>query len=478
MNEIFVNNFLALCAIPHPSGHEEAISRYLYERALSKGLTARRDRAGNVVIDRPAAPGFENAPLTILQAHMDMVAVGRPGSDYDPLTSPIQVVREGKSLRALDSSLGADDGAGVALIQQLLEDENLRCGPLRGILTVDEETGMSGADSLDPAELDARYLLNLDWETAGSLCCSCAGGELYRFTFSPSRKAPEPGCALELKVSGLLGGHSGTTIHTGRANAIQTIAGIVRSALDARLHVELATIEGGSASNAIPNAASVTLVVPEEEMDQFRSLFKAAQVRFLMRMGGKEKNAAFSLQPTEMPETVLTHSHAQALLRFMTEAVIGVHTMSSLHPELVESSANLSEVHDRNGVLFCEIYQRSSEPAVTLRMEDGYRTLATACGAKMSHLQGSPAWPEKPGSRLMEICLESYRDLTGEEMVVEAVHAGLECGAWAQKAPELDMISIGPDVMDIHSPYETLDLNSVELLDRLVRSILSEISRE
>ena len=478
MNEIFINNFMALCAIPHPSGHEDAISRYIYERALSKGLTARRDAAGNVVIDRSASPGFENAPLTILQAHMDMVAVGRPGSDYDPLTSPITVVREGKSLRALDSSLGADDGAGVALIQQLLEDEHLRCGALRGILTVDEETGMSGAEALDPAELDAKYLLNLDWETAGSLCCSCAGGELYRFTFAPSRKAPEAGVALELKVSGFLGGHSGTTIHTGRANAIQTIAGIIRSALDAKLHVELATIDGGSASNAIPNSASAVLVVPENELDQFRSLLRSAQVRFLMRFGGKEKNAGFSLHNVDMPELVLTHSHCMALLRFMTEAVIGVHTMSSLHPELVESSANLSEVHDRNGVIYCEIYQRSSEPAVTQRMEDGYRALAKDCGAKMSHMQGSPAWPEKPGSRLMEICLRSYRELTGDEMVVEAVHAGLECGSWAQKAPELDMISIGPDVMDIHSPYETLDLNSVELLDRLVRSILADISHE
>lgn len=478
MNEIFVDNFMALCAIPHSSGHEDAISRYIYERALNKGLAARRDSVGNVIIDRPAAPGFENAPLTILQAHMDMVAVGRPGSDYDPLTSPITVVREGKSLRALDSSLGADDGAGVALIQQILEDEGLRCGALRGIFTVNEETGMSGAAELDSAELNGKYLLNLDWETAGSLCCSCAGGELYRFSFSPSRKAPEPGHAFELKVSGFLGGHSGTTIHTGRANAIQTISGIIRSALDAKLHVELATIDGGSASNAIPNSASAVLVVPENELDQFRSLLRSAQVRFLMRFGGKEKNAGFSLAPTEMPEAVLTQPHCLALLRFMTEAVIGVHTMSALHPELVESSANLSEVHDHNGVIFCEIYQRSSEPAVTLRMEEGYRTLANDCGATMSHMRGSPAWPEKPGSRLMELCLEAYRDITGEEMVVEAVHAGLECGSWAQKSPELDMISIGPDVMDIHSPYETLDLNSVELLDRLVRSILADISRE
>lgn len=478
MNEIFVDNFMALCAIPHPSGHEEAISRYLYERALSKGLVARRDSIGNVVIDRAAAPGFEKAPLTILQAHMDMVAVGRPGSDYDPLTSPITVVREGKSLRALDSSLGADDGAGVALIQQLLEDENLRCGALRGIFTVNEETGMSGATELDPAELNAKYLLNLDWETAGSLCCSCAGGELYRFNFSPSRKAPEAGHAFELKVSGFLGGHSGTTIHTGRANAIQTISGIIRSALDAKLHIELATIDGGSASNAIPNSASAVLVVPEDELDQFRSLLRSAQVRFLMRFGGKEKNAGFTLTPTDMPEIVLTRPHCEALLRFMTEAVIGVHTMSSLHPELVESSANLSEVHDHNGILYCEIYQRSSEPAMTRRMEESYRTLAAACGAQMAHMSGAPAWPEKPGSRLMEMCLDAYRDLTGEEMVVEAVHAGLECGSWAQKSPELDMISIGPDVMDIHSPYETLDLNSVELLDRLVRSILATISRE
>lgn len=478
MNEIFLNNFMALCAIPHPSGHEEAISRYIYERALSKGLTARRDALGNVVIDRSAAPGFENAPLTILQSHMDMVAVGRPGSDYDPLTSPITVVREGKSLRALDSSLGADDGAGVALIQQLLEDENLRCGALRGIFTVNEESGMTGAAELDSSELNGKYLINLDWETAGSLCCSCAGGELYRFSFAPSRKAPEPGCAYELKVSGFLGGHSGTTIHTGRANAIQTMCGIIRSALDAGLHVELATMDGGSASNALPNSASAVLVIPEDEMDSFRSLLRSAQVRFLMRFGGKEKNAGFSLQPTPMPEAVLTLNHCQGLLRFMTEAVIGVHTMSSLHPDLVESSANLSEVHDRSGILYCEIYQRSSEPAVTVRMEESYRTLAKECGAKMSHMRGSPAWPEKPGSRLMELCLRSYRDLTGEEMVVEAVHAGLECGSWAQKAPDLDMISIGPDVMDIHSPYETLDLNSVELLDRLVRSILADICRE
>jgi len=279
-------------------------------------------------------------------------------------------------------------------------------------------------------------------------------------------------------VEGFLGGHSGTTIHTGRANAIQTIAGIIRSALDAGLHVELATMEGGSASNAIPNSARATLVVPHEEMDQFRSLLRSAQVRFLMRFGGKEKSAGFTLQPAPMPESVLTRSHCEGILRLLTEAVIGVHTMSSLHPDLVESSANLSEVHDHNGILFCEIYQRSSEPAVTVRMEESYRALAVACGATMSRMRGSPAWPEKPGSRLMEMCLSSYRDLTGEEMTVEAVHAGLECGSWSQKAPELDMISIGPDVMDIHSPYETLDLNSVELLDRLVRSILSDISRE
>lgn len=190
MKDTVLENFLSLCAIPHKSGHEEALSRWLYRWALDRGLAAWRDEAGNVIIDKAASPGCENAPRTILQAHMDMVTVWEEGLDFDPLRDPVQTVREGNILRAQGTSLGADDGAGVALAMSILEDTDAVHGPLRAIFTVDEEVGMTGAGALESRYLDGKYLLNLDWEEFGSVCCSSAGSELFSFRFAPAGSPP------------------------------------------------------------------------------------------------------------------------------------------------------------------------------------------------------------------------------------------------------------------------------------------------
>lgn len=476
MNDTFIRNFMELAAIPHQSKHEEAVSLHLYERARKAGLTAVRDEHGNVIVERPAAPGYENAPLTIMQAHMDMVCVGRPGCEYDPLTSPIEVINDGSTLKAACSSLGADDGAGVALIEELLEDPSLKCGALRGIYTVDEEKGMSGAEGLDPVYLQGRYLLNLDWESAGSLCCSSAGSKLFRFVFE-SEWEESADTGYELNVSGLLGGHSGTEIHTARGNALRFAAGYLRALSDSGIPVRIGSFESGTASNAIPCSARVSFTAPGCSGDILRSILDGCIDRFMEEFGALEERAEFALLDSIVPQ-VQSAVVSKNMIRFLSEVKTGVNTWSPDYPSLVESSANLAQIHLLNDNFEIEVYQRSSVPQRTVEMEDEYLRLAASCGAGFIAERESPSWPVRSGSALVKLCQREYHAITGREISVEPVHAGLECGAWSRKNEELDMISIGPEVRDIHSPEETLELWSIDLLRDLVVRMLMTIRDE
>ena len=267
MNEKIIENFLSLCAIPHKSHHEEKISRFLYDWAVKKGLAAVRDEEGNVIIDKAGSAGHENAPRTILQAHMDMVVVWEDGMDFDPLNDTITVINDGKTLKAKGTSLGGDDGAGVALAMSILEDETAVHGPIRAIFTVDEEDGMSGADHLDPKHLDAKYLINLDWEEFGSLCNSSAGSDMYRMHRAAEWEAAS-GKAYKIAVSGLVGGHSGASIHLKLANAIRIAARTAKTALDMCPGARLAAFRGGSAHNAIPASCTAVITVPEKDAEK------------------------------------------------------------------------------------------------------------------------------------------------------------------------------------------------------------------
>ena len=478
MDQRILENFLSLTRIPRKSHHEEAVSCFLYQWALDRGLTACRDEAGNVIIEKPGSPGFENKPRTILQAHMDMVCVAEPGKDYDPLTDPIQVINDGETLSADGTSLGADDGAGVAVAMAIMEDRNAVHGPLRAVFTVDEEDGMAGAIALDTKHLNAQYLVNLDWEEFGSLCCSSAGSDMYSFRRSAEWDASGDLAAYSLVLQGFEGGHSGAQIHLGRANAIRVAVRILGAAVNAGCAVRLAALKGGSAHNAIPSSAEAVVCVPAGQEEAFLASARAEADLQLELCGASDPGAVISLQKTDAPGKALSAALSRDALGILSSVHDGVNTMSPTIPGLVESSANLGLCQLSEDALTFMIHQRSSQPEITRQMKAEFLRQAEEFGFDMDVISSSPPWPVKPGSELVEICRRCYRRVTGGEIRVEPIHAGLECGAFAAKNPSLDIISIGPDLRDIHSPKEKLILASVDSCDRLVRAILKEIAEK
>ena len=295
MDQRILENFLSLTRIPRKSHHEEAVSRFLYQWALDKGLRACRDEVGNVIIDKPASAGCENAPCTILQAHMDMVCVAEPGRAYDPLTDPITVINDGETLTADGTSLGGDDGAGVAIAMTILEDTQAVHGPVRAIFTVDEEDGMAGANALDVRHLDVGYLINMDWEEYGSLCCSSAGSDMYLFRRAVERTDAAGLSAFSLSLRGFEGGHSGAQIHLGRANAIRAAARILLAAADAGCGIRLAAFKGGSAHTAIPSSAEAVVCVDPAQEDAFLAAARAQADLELELCGATDPSAVISL---------------------------------------------------------------------------------------------------------------------------------------------------------------------------------------
>lgn len=476
MDEIFLANFKALCAIPHGTHHEEAIGQYILQRSLEKGLVARRDKLGNVIIDRPAAPGFENAPLTILQAHMDMVTVARPGSGWNPLTDAPMPIRTGDMLQAEASSLGGDNGAGVALIQELLEDESLCCGPLRGILTVDEEQGMSGAKGTDPSELGGKYLINLDWEEAGRLCCASAGSETFYLRF-PYSLVPYGGEGISLRLHGLTGGHSGMEIHRGRCNALRALAELLLGMFDSGIPLRLSSFTGGNTNNAIPNEACAQLLLPMGKTESFQFVISDKLQELKERFALIEPSLRLDVELCKL-DKAWSIEDTERFLSCICALPIGVNTMSEAIPKLVESSANLGQAFFNEAGCAVTIMQRSCSIERTQEMMEVFRKRAGRANAHMDIISSTPPWPFKADSALQKLCLEQYRKLTGAEMEVISVHAGLETSCWVVKNPLLDCISIGPNILDIHTPQETLDLKSCDLLHDLVAGILQEIAKE
>ena len=478
MNERILADFLSLAAIPRKSHNEEAVSRFLYQWAVDKGFDACRDQVGNVIICKPGSPGHENAPRTILQAHMDMVCVAEPGRDFDPLTDPIIVLNDGKTLTADGTSLGGDDGAGVAIAMEIMEDPEAVHGPLRAIFTVDEEDGMLGANELAAEHLDAGYLINLDWEAFGSLCCSSAGSDMYELHRNVLWEDAGECAAYALDIQGLEGGHSGAQIHLGRANAIRMAARILSVGGSACGGLRLASFKGGSAHNAIPSSCSAVALVAPNMGQAFLEAARAEIDLALEECAESDPHAVVTVAETEIPATAASAVDSSEILNILTAVHDGIKTWSESIPDLVESSANTGLARlGEDGFTFV-IHQRSSEPAITDEMKAVYQEQAARYGFAMDVLTSSPAWPVKPGSELVEICARQFRALTGKEIRVEPVHAGLECGGFAQKNPALDIISIGPDILDIHSPKETLVLQTVYDCSLLVRNILKEIAEK
>ena len=475
-----LRRFEPLAAIPRPSKHEEAVSAYLADWFAARGIPCERDSAFNVIADIPATPGYENAPLTMLQAHTDMVTVAAPGVSYDPLTDPIRLSREGDTLRAVGTSLGADDGMGVAMILFAADAENgLVHGPLRAVFTADEEQGMSGVNNLLPRHAaGAEYCLNLDSEEVGVITVSSASGTDADYTLTPETAPAALPAALRLSVTGILGGHSGAEIDAGHINGIQALARFLRSLSATGVGFELGSFRGGAARNAIPAFADAVLCVSESDAARVPALAAAYEEGLRAKYAATDPDFTLTVTPTDAPSTVLTEKCAFAALRFAAELPSGVYTMSKKIEGLVESSSSLGVAAvSPEGIYFADMI-RSSEQARGEEIVRAQCALAEELGLLANVFGTAAAWPVREGSRLVSIASGAYEKRFGQRAEAVAIHAGLECGSFAALNGDLDIISIGPDSHAIHSPEESVDLPSVGKCMLWVADILAEIAEE
>lgn len=467
--------FYPLANIPRKSHHEEKVSAYLVSWAGKYGLKSVKDKSNNVVIEVPATRGMENKPLVILQAHSDMVCVAADGVRFDPLADPIKVLRDDKArtLKADGTSLGADDGIGVAMALFVANPGNkVNHGPLRLIITTNEEDGMTGAADLDARHLEGKYLVNLDNEVVGQFINSCAGGYKYIFTDKLERVAPKKDLALEISLSGLLGGHSGIEINKGHANPVSILANLLNAVHAAGIDFELASFEGGTAANAIPAKSAALLVIDSRDMASFEKVFNGYKGKFERSYGGIEKNGKLAFSKTALPKDVAERKAGYRFISLLTSIQTGVGTMSQVVKDLVESSSNTGIVALGGDSASITIFARSSEDYHLERYTQNYNALATLADYKLETLFMGPPWPAVKENKLAETLAAEYRALTGKPAEVLAIHAGLECAYWAQKNPGLSLISIGPELHDVHSPNETLFLDSIApTMDLLVAAM-------
>lgn len=470
-----LDEFWGIAAIPRPSHHEEKIAKYLCDWAAKRNLKYELDELGDVIIEKSASVGYENAPAVILQAHMDMVCVAAEGVEYNPLEDPIKVINDGINISADGTSLGADDGIGIALALYLLNDDTLAHGPLKALFTVNEEDGMSSG-AIDPKYLDAKYLINLDWEWLGSLCNSSAGGDFMSFEQNFERIDALPdGKAIKIEVSGLLGGHSGVDIHRGRGNAIILIAKLLAQLAENGIDYQLLDFHGGQARNAIPASAETTILVNAAFAETAKDIVAQYAKETIAYFGEIEK--AFNLDYADIADTSLAipKEATENLLTLLLTLPNGVHTMSPYVNGLVESSINLGLLETDSNSFHMAAMARSCTVYRANEILQICKKIADILGFTYKLGEHSPAWAVNPNSKLTPLTCKVYEELTGNPMVVEPVHGALECGAFFEKNPNLDMIAIGPSLLNVHTPKETCDLNSVKVTADLIIKVLKEL---
>ncbi|MCR5175492.1 MAG: beta-Ala-His dipeptidase [Anaerovibrio sp.] len=470
--------FSKLAGIPRKSGHEKAVSDYLVARFRDIGCKVHQDHMYNVVADLPATSGKEAMPLTILQGHMDMVCVAAPGVNYDPLTDSIKLVRSDKFLSAEGTSLGADDGIGIAEIIYIMS-ELKEHGPLRAVVTVDEEEGMTGAINLDKKFLsDARYLINCDSENYDELTVGSAGSVNIDFNRELTYVAPQGNVAYKIAVSGLKGGHSGMEINTGRGNAIRTMAILMNALDEAGIVYELAGFTGGKARNSIPAQAEI-IITAAVEKEVIQEVLTAEKDSFLAKYGDNDGDISLSLEAVNMPDRVMTEEDRNSIIQLIVSLHSGVFAMSQVVPGLVETSANLGMVllADSGNIINIKYFPRSSIDSKLGEFVLQADIMAQMAGFTAVIGTQSPGWKERKDSALARLMQEVFCEQNKKPMKVETIHAGLECGWHLNKNPQLDIVSIGVTTHDIHSPEERLELWSIVPQVKLIAETLKRIEQ-
>ena len=463
--------FKEITTIPRESGHEGPVTDWLCRWAEANGLAFKRDATGNVLIIREAAPGKESVPTVVLQAHQDMVCEKNSGFKHDFRKDPIPWVIEDGWMIAKDTTLGADDGIGIAACLALLEDST-PTGKIECLFTISEETGMDGAEALESGFFDGKTLINLDSEDEGQLFIGCAGGLNTNVRFAVRRESSIRGSKyLQLSIGGGIGGHSGDDINKGRANAVQLMARFLHTCLGPTFR--LVSIDGGGKPNAIARECSAVVAVmdPEAVASAFSSFGSDVREEFHVTDPGLEFTTAPVAKTGKLP---MSRPATNKVINSLFAAPHGVFAMSQDIPGLVQTSTNLASVHThaKSGVVEIVTSQRSSATSERRAMAAKVRTCFEGFGAKVRHMYEYPGWNPDVSSHILARTVEAYRKLFNQEPEVKAIHAGLECGLFLQKFPGLDMISFGPTLRGVHAPGEKLELASMDkfvaLLDYVV----------
>ena len=455
--------FEEICQVPRPSKKEEKIIAYLQDFGKKQGLETLTDEAGNILMRKPATHGMENCKTVALQAHMDMVCEKNNDVHHDFLTDPIETIVDGEWMKAKGTTLGADNGIGVATALAVLADESLVHGPLECLFTVDEETGLTGAFALKEGLLHADILLNLDSEDEGELFIGCAGGvdSVGEFSYQEV-DVPDGYFYARVQVKGLLGGHSGSDIHMGRANANKLLARFL-NCICKKYDIYLCGIDGGNLRNAIAREAYAIIAFPESDKHAIRADLNVFAAEVEREYAVSDPGIQFILESETPCKQAIEPQVARQVLMAIQALPHGVVAMSQDIPGLVETSTNLASVKMKPGrIIRIETSQRSSITSAKEDIADTVRTVFELAGAVVSHSEGYPGWKPNTHSEILEIATESYRRLFHTEAKVKAIHAGLECGLFLDKYPALDMISFGPTLQGVHSPDERMNIPSVE----------------
>ena len=478
-NEEIIQGVLAefseLAKYPRPSHHEKQVSDYIVRRLRELGAEPIQDEVNNVIANIAATAGYEKVPLTIIQGHMDMVCVAEAGVAFDPLTDPIHIKRDGNILSAEGTSLGADDGIAVAVALYLLTCR-IPHGPLRFIFTVDEETSMVGATHLDPAYVqDAQYVINCDSEAIDVLVVGSAGSRHVDFSRAAAMQKNSFDAALILSAKDFLGGHSGETINAGKSNAIKELALLLQRLAVQGITYTIARMDGGAAANAIPSSAQTVIALHHKDIESVKKIVCKAKQDCQLIYGEVEKKADFTAVETENPKYVFSSADTKALVQLLSLLHCGVFAMNQHLPKLPDLSANIGTVKNQDNIVMIQYFPRSSADA---RLEEFILTLpilAELTGFEITIGGLDPAWTENPHSTLRPLMADVYKELTGKPARVEAMHGGLETGFFFAANSNLDIVSIGATTHDIHSPKETLELDTVAVLVRLIADTLKRM---
>jgi dipeptidase D len=465
-------HFLALSRIPRASKNEAAAMAWVVETARAAGCEVARDAVGNALLRKPASPGREDRPALALQAHVDMVCEKNEGTPHDFAKDPIAVFRDGDVLRARGTTLGADNGIGVASALAVLTAKDLVHPALEVLVTIDEETGLTGANGLQPGWLRAQRLLNLDSEEEGELTIGCAGGVDTVATRRVTREpAPAGRKALRLKVAGLKGGHSGIDIGAGRANAVRLLGELLAVVLPAH-GLALAAVNGGNKRNAIAREASaVVLVEPAREAALAADVARLA-AEWKAAFGAFDPGLAVGLEPAR-PAAVLSAADARAVIGLLVAGPHGVEAMSPDIAGLIQTSTNMGLVETKDDRVDVCFLTRSAIDASKRALAARIATVATVAGFDVAASNGYPGWKPEPRSELVALVNRTHEALFGKPMIVKAIHAGLECGLIGEKYPGMEMASIGPSMWDVHTPDEHVSIPSVQAFWKFLVAVLA-----